>query len=127
MSARQAGAPAPTGVRPAGSCLLEVTALSQAETESRPTQRFTLNTDGQRHPAINLAAGYSVVAGVTSTVLGLLSAAHIVGSVLGVSAFLIGLGAQMASVTTYQRCVIVTGITAAFVGMGLGIAHGGFM
>jgi hypothetical protein len=106
---------------------LEVTAVSQAETESRPRPRFTLNTDGERHPAVNVAAGYALVAGVVSTVLGLLTLAHIVGSVLGVSAFLIGLGAQMASSTTYQRCVIVTGITAAFVGMGLGIAHGGFV
>lgn len=101
--------------------------MSQAETESPPSPRFTLNTDGQHHAAINLAAGYAVIAGVTSTVLGLLSVAHVVGSALGVSAFLIGLWAQMVSATTVQRCVLVTGITAAFVGMGLGIAHGGFV
>jgi hypothetical protein len=105
---------------------LEVTAVSQAETESRPRPRFTLNTDGQHHPAVNAAGGYSLVAGVVSTVLGLVSVSHIVGSVLGVTAFLIGLWAQMNSSTTVQRCVIVTGIVAAFVGMGLGIAHGGF-
>src|SRR5262249_4184791 len=69
-------------VRPAGSRLLEVTAVSQAESESAPSPRFTLNTDGQRHPAINLAAGYSVVAGITSTELGLLSVAAVAGSVL---------------------------------------------
>jgi TctA family transporter len=100
--------------------------VSQAETESRPRPRFTMNTEGKRQPAVNAAAGYSLVAGVVSTVLGLMSVAHIVGSALGVSAFLIGLWAQMISSTTVQRCVIVTGIVAAFVGMGLGIAHGGF-
>ncbi len=100
--------------------------MSQAETESRPRPRFTLNTNGQHQLGVSAAAGYSLVAGVVSTVLGLLSVAHIVGSTLGVSAFLIGLWAQMASSTTVQRCFIVTGITAAFVGMGLGIAHGGF-
>jgi hypothetical protein len=67
-----------------------------------------------------------VLAGVTSMVMGLVSAAHVVGSALGVSAFLIGLWAQMISATRDQRMVIVCGIVAAFVGMGLGIAHGGF-
>jgi hypothetical protein len=105
---------------------LEVTALSQAETQSPSGARFTLNSDGQRHPAVNAAGGYSLVAGIVSTVLGLLSVAHIVGSVLGVTAFVIGLWAQMMSTTTNQRMVIVCGIVAAFVGMGLGIAHGGF-
>jgi hypothetical protein len=100
--------------------------VSQAETESQTSPRFPLNADGQPNTAIIAAAAYSVIAGVTSTVLGLLSVAHLVGSVLGVSAFLIGLVAQMFSATTVQRCIIVCGITAAFVGMGLGIAHGGF-
>jgi hypothetical protein len=107
---------------------LEVTALSEAEVQSRSHARhFTLNSDGRRHPWINAAAGYSLAAGITSMVLGLLSVAHIAGSILGVSAFLIGLGAQMISATRDQRMVIVCGIVAAFVGMGLGIAHGGFV
>jgi hypothetical protein len=75
---------------------------------------------------VNTAAAYSVLAGITSMIMGLVSVAHVVGSVLGVSAFLIGLGAQMMSATRDQRIVIVCGIVAAFVGMGLGIAHGGF-
>jgi hypothetical protein len=105
---------------------LEVTAVSQAETESQSSARFTLNSDGQRHPVVNVAGAYSLVAGVVSTVLGLLTLAHIVGSALGVSGFVIGLWAQMISTTTNQRMVIVCGIVASFVGMGLGIAHGGF-
>jgi hypothetical protein len=103
-----------------------VTAVSQADTESRSSERVAPNTDSRRNPAINAAAGYALAAGVVSTVIGLLNVAHIVGSALGVSAFLIGLWAQMMSSTTNQRIVIVTGVTAAFVGMGLGIAHGGF-
>jgi hypothetical protein len=105
---------------------LEVTAVSQVETESPSSARVTLNSDGRRQPAVNAAGGYVLVAGIVSTVIGLLNVAHIVGSVLGVSAFLIGLWAQMMSSTTNQRIVIVTGVTAAFVGMGLAIAHGGF-
>jgi hypothetical protein len=106
---------------------LEVTALSEAEVQSRSHARhFTLNSDGQRHPIVNTATAYSVLAGIASMIMGLVSVAHVVGSVLGVSAFLIGLGAQMMSATRDQRIVIVCGIVAAFVGMGLGIAHGGF-
>jgi hypothetical protein len=41
-------------------------------------------------------------------------------------AFVIGLYAQMVSNTREQRVFIVAGIIAAFVGLGLGIAHGGF-
>lgn len=101
--------------------------MSEAEIESGPRARhFTLNSDGQRHPVVNSAAIYTLLAGIVSTVLGLLSVAHLVGSVLGVSAFAIGLWAQMISATRDQRMVIVCGIVAAFVGMGLGIAHGGF-
>ena len=106
---------------------LEVTALSEAEVQSRSRARhFTLNSDGQRHPVVNAAAAYSLLAGITSMIMGLVSVAHLAGSVLGVSAFLIGLWAQMISATRDQRMVIVCGIVASFVGMGLGIAHGGF-
>ena len=75
--------------------------------------------------ALPLAA-YSLVAGIVSMVLGLLSKGAIAGAILGVTAFLVGLGAQMVSATRNQRMVIVCGIVASFVGMGLGIAHGGF-
>jgi hypothetical protein len=97
----------------------------QARSESRSV-RFTLNSDGQRHPAVNSAAVYALVAGVTSTVLGLMNVAHFVGTLLGITAFFIGMTAQMISVTTNQRIVIVCGVVGSFVGLGLGIAHGGF-
>ena len=106
---------------------LEVTALSEAEVQSGSrARRFTLNSDGQRHPVVNGAAVYALLAGIASMIMGFVNVAHIAGSALGVSAFLIGLGAQMVSATRDQRMVIVCGIVAAFVGMGLGIAHGGF-
>jgi len=43
-----------------------------------------------------------------------------------VSGLVIGLLAQMMSATRAERMVIVVGIVASFVGMGLGFAHGGF-
>jgi hypothetical protein len=101
--------------------------VSQAPARPRPRARnFTLNTDGQRHTLINLAAVFTVVAGLVSFVLGMMSQQHIIGTILGVAGFLVGLVAQMLSATRAERMVIVVGIVASFVGMGLGFAHGGF-
>ena len=103
--------------------------VSQAPARPRPRARhFSLNPEGHGgHPLIIAAAGYTLVAGVVSTVIGLLSVAHVLGTILGVTAFVIGLVAQMLSATRYERMVIVTGIVGAFVGMGIGFAHGGFV
>lgn len=103
--------------------------MSQAPARPRPRARqFSLHSDGQGgHSLILAAAGYTLVAGVVSMVLGLLTLAHILATILGVTGFVIGLVAQMLSATRYERMVIVTGVVAAFVGMGLGFAHGGFV
>src|SRR5215467_12932487 len=98
--------------------------VSQAP--ARPRPHLTLNTDGKRHPVLNAAAAYSVIAGLTSFVLGMYNVQHIAGTTLGVTGFVIGLIAQMMSATRASRMVIVFGIVASFVGMGLGFAHGGF-
>jgi hypothetical protein len=99
---------------------------SGSQPHTSHTLRLTLNSDGQRHPVINGVAAFTVAAGVVSIVLGLMNVAHFAGTILGVAAFIAGVSAQMISVTTEQRIVIVTGVVAAFVGLGLGIAHGGF-
>jgi hypothetical protein len=99
------------------------------DTRTRPTARlprFTLNTDGKRHTLLNAMTVFSLVAGIVSFALGLIVSAHLAATVLGMAGFGIGLYAQMMSATRPERMLIVTGITASFVGMGLGIAHGGF-
>jgi hypothetical protein len=101
--------------------------VSQAPARPRPRARhFTLNTDGQRHTLINLAAAFTVVAGLVSFVLGMMNQQHLIGSILGVAGFVAGMVAQMLSATRAERMIIVFGIVASFVGMGLGFAHGGF-
>ena len=82
--------------------------------------------DGRVRPLIDAGAAYTVLAGLASLVLGALNTAHLIGSALGVTGFAVGVVAQMVSVTRNERVVIVCGIVASFVGMGLGIAHGGF-
>ncbi len=47
-------------------------------------------------------------------------------AVTGLAGLLIGLVAQMMSATREERVIIVTGIIAAFIGLALGLAHGGF-
>ncbi|HEV2243462.1 MAG TPA: hypothetical protein VGR98_20625 [Streptosporangiaceae bacterium] len=93
-------------------------------TQSRA--RLTLNSDGQRHPVENALTAFSFVAGIVAFAIGFIVRAHAVGTVLGIVAFLVGLYSQMVSNTREQRVLIMTGIVAAFVGMGLSIAHGGF-
>jgi hypothetical protein len=111
-----------------GPCPREVTAVSEAPVRNREQERnFTLNTDGKRHPWLNLATAYTCIAGLISLLIGLMCRqAHLSGLVLGVTGFVVGMAAQMLSATRVERMFIVFGIVASFVGMGLGFAHGGF-
>ncbi len=98
---------------------------SRSQTRSRP-QRLTFNSDGERHLLLNAVAFFTVVAGVAAFPLGLIVKDHLLATILGMAAFGVGLLAQLYSATREQRIVIMAGVVAGFVGMGLGIAHGGF-
>ena len=95
--------------------------------------RLNLNSDGQSHPMLNATCFFVFIVGLFSFALGLFlrtgpSGTHgwaIVASVTGLASLLIGLVAQMLSATREERVIIVTGIIAAFVGLCLGLAHGG--
>jgi hypothetical protein len=98
---------------------------SRPQTQGRP-QRLTLNSDGKRHLLLNAVALFTFVAGVASFPLGLIVKEHLLATILGMAAFGVGLLAQLYSATREQRIVVMAGVVAGFVGMGLGIAHGGF-
>jgi ABC-type Co2+ transport system permease subunit len=100
-------------------------ALTTTQSRSRP-QRLTLNSDGRRHPLLNAATAFTFVAGAAAFPLGLIVRDHLAATVIGLAAFAVGLVAQLVSATREERIFIVAGLVAAFVGMGLGIAHGGF-
>ena len=101
--------------------------MSQTQVRSRSRARqFTLNSDGKHHPLLNAAAAYTVVAGLVALVTGFMTGQHVVATILGVTGMGVGLGAQMVSATREERMLIVVGVVASFVGMGLGFAHGGF-
>jgi hypothetical protein len=88
--------------------------------------RLTLNSDGRRHPVLNIMTAVVFCAGIAAFALGLVVRAHVAATILGMATFAVGLYAQLVSATREQRIFIVTGVVGAFVGMGLGIAHGGF-
>jgi hypothetical protein len=96
--------------------------------------RRSLNSDGRRHPLLNVASVLILLIGLASFALGLFIrtdpgsgfAIAAVTAGLGLAALLIGLFTQMLSATREERILIVTGIIAGFIGLALGLAHGGF-
>ncbi len=86
----------------------------------------TLNSDGRPHPLLNALTLVTLTLGVAALILGFIVRTHLAACVLGLLALLIGLYCQLISETREERILIVTGLVAAFVGAGLGFAHGGF-
>lgn len=94
---------------------------------------ITLNSDGRPHPILNAAAIIILVTGLAAFVLGIIIAnvaspglvLAVPAAVLGLVALLGGLYAQMMSATREERVLIVTGMIIGFVGLALGLAHGG--
>lgn len=85
-----------------------------------------LNTDGRRHPLENGLAVFTLGAGIAAFALGFIVIAHMAAAVIGLAALVVGMYAQLISATRPERMIIVTGLVAAFVGLAMGLAHGGF-
>jgi hypothetical protein len=86
----------------------------------------TLNSDGQPHPLENTLAVVTFVTGIAAFALGFVVAQHLPAVILGLVALFVGMYVQLISATREERIIIMTGVVAAFVGAGLGFAHGGF-
>jgi uncharacterized membrane protein HdeD (DUF308 family) len=96
---------------------------------ARPHPRLphvTLNSDGKRHPVENALTVFTLVAGLVAFAAGWIVSQHVVATVLGAAALVVGMYTQLISSTREQRMLIVTGLVAGFVGIALGLAHGGF-
>ena len=96
---------------------------------------ITLNSDGRPHLLLNIFTIFVLLLGLVSFVLGLVirnvpsadsKAMAILAAVTGLVAMVVGLYVQMISATREQRVLIVTGLIAGFVGLALGLGHGGF-
>jgi uncharacterized membrane protein len=82
----------------------------------------------------NSLSVFTLIAGLVACVLGFLAIqkgigawAHVGATWLGLIALIVGLPAQLYSATRTERMLIVTGLVAAFVGVCLGLAHGGLL
>jgi hypothetical protein len=123
-----AGATVPSGPDPSGTG-------SGAAARGRPRlPHLTLNDDGQSHPTENALSVFTLVAGLVACILGFLAYGNVSGSWthvgatwLGLLSLIVGLPAQLFSATRSERMLIVTGLVAAFVGVSLGLAHGGLL
>ena len=113
-------------------------AVMAGSTDTSRPGRFrliNLNSDGRPHPLLNLASVGTLVVGLVSFVLGMLlrydagatgKGYAIAAAVTGLVSLVVGLFAQMISATREERILLVTGMVAGFVGLALGLAHGGF-
>jgi len=79
------------------------------------------------HSRENTLAAIAFVCGIAAFFTGFVATLHLLASVVGVIGFVEGLYAQLVSDTTAERMFIVVGIVGSFVGLGLGLAHGGFL
>jgi FtsH-binding integral membrane protein len=89
--------------------------------------RVTLNSDGRRHPVENTLAFFTLLAGIVAGAVGFIVSQHVLATTLGAAALVVGLYSQLISATREQRMLIVTGLVAGFMGVALGLAHGGFV
>jgi hypothetical protein len=107
---------------------------SVRSTNSGLLARLNLNSDGRPHPMLNAAAFFTLIVGLFAFAIGLflrtgpshIHAWGIVASVTGLASMLVGLFSQMMSATREERVILVIGIIAGFIGLALGLAHGGF-
>jgi len=90
-------------------------------------------TDGRPHPLLNVTSVCTLVVGLVSFALGMVlrygtstHALAIAAGATGLASLLVGLYTQMMSATRAERILLVVGMIAGFVGLALGLAHGGF-
>ena len=102
-------------------------------TETRHVAGLTLNSDGQPHALLNAACVFSLVIGLVSMALGMYLrygsssvAVALAAGLTGLVGLVVGLITQMLTATREQRIINVVGMVAAFIGLAMGLGHGGF-
>jgi hypothetical protein len=80
----------------------------------------------RQHQRENSLSAITIIGGLVAFVCGIVVQAHLIAACVGLATFLFGLYSQLVSATTAERWFNVIGIGLAFVGLGLGLSHGGF-
>jgi CHASE2 domain-containing sensor protein len=78
------------------------------------------------HPRETSLAVITLVGGLIASISGVVHAGHFVAVCVGIATIMFGLYSQLVSATTSERWINIIGIGLAFVGVGLGLSHGGF-
>jgi hypothetical protein len=99
--------------------------MSQASTEAQPRSQLA-GVAGRGQQLLNAASGATLVVGVVVFLGGFVVSLHLFATIIGIITLVVGLLLQLLSATRVQRILIIPGVIGAFVGMALGIAHGGF-
>ncbi len=84
------------------------------------------SSEGNRHTVQLALTAFTLLAGIIAFVAGLIVRQHLAATVLGLAAMVVGLYTQMISATRVERILLMAGVVPAFVGVCLGLAHGGF-
>jgi FtsH-binding integral membrane protein len=102
-------------------------------TETRHVAGLTLNSDGQAHTLLNAACIFTFVIGLVSMALGMYLrygsssfGVALAAGLTGLAGLIVGLVTQMFTATREQRIINVVGMVAAFIGLAMGLGHGGF-
>jgi vacuolar-type H+-ATPase subunit I/STV1 len=85
-----------------------------------------LGTVDKQHPVQLGLTAFTLLAGIIAFAAGLVVRLHLAATVLGLASLVVGLCVQMISTTRLQRILLMAGVVPAFVGICLGLAHGGF-
>jgi len=108
--------------------------MASTEQADQQAQHMTAGQGGRGPLVLNALAAVTIILGLVSFVIGMIvrnessasAAMHVTATVTGAISIVLGLYIQMVSATRTERIVVVTGMIAGFVGVCLGLAHGGF-
>ncbi|MET8142704.1 hypothetical protein ABZU32_20555 [Sphaerisporangium sp. NPDC005288] len=101
--------------------------MRSATGSGREHFHLSLNTDGRKHTLENALTLVALACGGVAFISGLVVSAHIVASWAGVVGFVVGMYSQYVSATTAERSVNIVAIVMSFVGVAMGVYHGGFV
>ncbi|MFF8832080.1 hypothetical protein [Streptomyces sp. NPDC015131] len=82
-------------------------------------------TDGKPHPLQDTLMAVTLVLGVLAFVTAQFHSLHLISSWAGLVGVVTGGYGQFISETTRERTVLIIGMGASAIGLGLGMAHGG--
>ncbi|GGU27566.1 hypothetical protein [Streptomyces lavendofoliae] len=82
-------------------------------------------TDGKPHPLQDTLMAVTLVLGAVAFVTAQFHSLHLISSWAGLIGIVTGAYGQYISETTRERTLLIIGMGASAIGLGLGMAHGG--